>query len=205
MNQQGKYTGETIIGIMGEQLGLGQVVYSRPIFTANPDVQKKGVWFAAACDIENGNYIQPGDMPKYSGSNQLGVVVESATYSAITATHSGTETIILLKGYYSPGVMWRPGPTPSYPFWGEYATQSGYYFTPPGANCGGPLYLMQKEMTMDGYVKDTRGAFANYTPNSTALGVPGATQGALRIVGYCYSLNYPYVVRFDPDNTWIEF
>ena len=212
MNQQGRYAGETILGIIGEPVGLGQVVHSRSFATANPEVQKRGVWFPVGADTQNTIYIQPGDQPKWASSNQLGVVVQAATYSEITATHSGTETVILLKGYYSPGVMWRPGPTPSYPFWDQYATQSGYYFTPPGANCGGPLYLTPKEMTNtifeDGtfstYTKDTRGGFSNFLPTNTQLG-GGATQGAARIVGYCYDLNYPYVVRFDPDNTWIEF
>ena len=86
---------------------------------------------------------------------------------------------------------------------------SGYYYTPPGANTGGPLYIMPEILTMagTGATKSTIGAFSNYLPTSTALGYgnAGATQGAARIIGYAYDLNPPYVVRFDPDNTWIEF
>jgi hypothetical protein len=201
-NELGRYTGETIIGTIGENVGLGQIVYSRTITTANPDVIKKGVWFPAACDILNEIIIQPGDQPKWAGSNQLGVVVEAATYSAITSTQSGTQTTILLKGYYSPGLMVQPGSTSSNP--------DGYYYVSPGTSCGGPLYLMPKitKLYPGTPSKDTRGGFSNYLPNSSALGGGpdmGATQGAARIIGYAFDLNYPYVVRFEPDNTWIEF
>ena len=195
-NEQGRYTGETVTGVIGEPVGLGQVVYSRTIPTTNPIVEKKGVWFAASCDELNEIVISPGDMPKYVGSNQLGVVVETATYSAITATHSGTETIILLKGYYAPGFMSRPGESSG--------LQDGYYYASPGTNCGGPLYLMPKQVISGTYSKNTKGAFASYLPNSGFIGI-GATQGAVRILGYVHDMNYPYVVRFEPDNTWIEF
>jgi len=204
-NEQGRYTGETVTGIIGEPVGLGQIVYSRSLQTPFPGVEKKGFWFVAACDILNTIYIQPGDQPKWAGSNQLGVVVEAATFSPITSTFSGTETTILLKGYYSPGLMTYPGVTTSFP--------DGYYYASPGANCGGPLYLLGKELTMTNFIdgtfstttNDTRGGFSNFLPNSPSLGQNGATQGAVRIIGYAHDLEYPYVVRFEPDNTWIEF
>jgi hypothetical protein len=197
MAQQGQYTGETITGVIGEDVGLGQIVYSRTISTTNPDVQNRGIWFPASCDELNEIVISPGDMPKYVGSNQLGVVVQAASYSAITSTQSGTETIIMLKGYYSPGFMARPGETPG-------LTAGGYYYSSPGTNCGGPLYLMPKQVVNGTYSGSTKGSFASFLPNSEFIGV-GATQGAIRILGYVYDMNYPYIVRFDPDNTWIEF
>ena len=201
-NEVGRYTGETIIGRIGAPVGLGQIVYSRSLSTSNPDVIYKGVWFPVGCDTLNTIFIQPGDQPKWASSNQLGVVVEAATYSAITTTQSGTLTTIMLKGYYSPGFMTFPGNT--------YSTDTGYYYAAPGANCGGPLYIMPEMITMaggGGATKSTIGAFSNFLPTSTALGYgnAGATQGAARIIGYAYDLNFPYVVRFDPDNTWIEF
>lgn len=193
-NEQGRYVGETITGIIGENVGLGQVVYSRTIATTNPIVQNKGVWFPVSADEENEVWIQPGLMPKYVGSNQLGVVVQAATYSAITATQSGTETTILLKGYYSPGFMAYPGVDSGVP--------DGYFYWSPGAACGAPLYLLPKEIVSGTYSRDSRGGFSCFLPGSTQL---GATQGAVRIVGYAHDINYPYVVRFEPDNTWIEF
>jgi hypothetical protein len=200
-NEVGRYVGETIIGRIGSNVRLGQVVYSRSISTSNPDVQKKGVWFPVGCDTLNTIFIQPGDQPKWASSNQLGVVVEAATYSPITSTQSGTETTILLKGYYSPGRMSFPGSS---------FVDTGYYYTAPGANTGGPLYIMPEVLTMageGGATKSTVGAFSNFLPTSTALGYgnAGATQGAARIIGYTYDLNEPYVIRFEPDNTWIEF
>ena len=192
-NIQGRYTGETIIATIGETVGLGQIVYSRTISTTNPDVQNRGVWYSASCDELN--VASGGDMPKYVGSNQLGVVVKEASYSPITSTQSGTKTTILLKGYYSPGNMSRPGE----------ADSTGYYYSSPGTNCGGPLYLMPKQVVNGTYSKSTKGSFSSFLPNSSSIGTVGATQGALRILGYVYDMTYPYVVRFDPDNTWIEF
>ena len=199
-NEVGRYTGETIIGTIGAPVGLGQIVYSRSLSTSNPDVIRRGVWFPVGCDTGNTIFIQPGDQPKWASSNQLGVIVQAATYSEITATHSGTETTILLNGYFSPGHMTYPG--------GGGNTQSvdtGYYYASPGANCGGPLYIMPEITTLQGYgTKSTIGAFSNFLPNSPSLGI-GATQGAARIIGYAHDLNSPYVVKFNPDNTWIEF
>lgn len=196
-NEVGRYTGETVIGTIGAPVGLGQIVYSRSLSTSNPNVIRRGVWFPVGCDTENTIFIQPGDQPKWASSNQLGVVVQAASYSAITSTQSGTKTTILLKGYFSPGHMTYPGNTSS--------VDTGYYYAAPGANCGGPLYIMPN-VTGDGYgaTKSTVGAFSNFLPNSPSLGI-GATQGSARIIGYAYDLNFPYVVRFDPDNTWIEF
>ena len=196
-NIQGRYTGETIIATIGEDVGLGQIVYSRTIETTNTSVQKKGVWFPASCDELNDIYIEPGLMPKYVGSNQLGVVVQAASYSTISSTQSGTKTTILLKGYYSPGAMSRPGESPG------YITQPGYFYISPGAACGAPLYLIKGEVNNGGNVKDTRGAFSCWTPNNSRVG--GATAGVVRVIGYAYDITSPYVVKFDPDNTWIEF
>ena len=197
-NTQGRYTGETIIATIGADVGLGQVVYSRTISTTNPTVQDTGVWYPASADEENEVWIQPGLMPKYVGSNQLGVVVQAASYSAITSTQSGTKTTILLKGYYSPGFMAYPNAISG--------VDPGYFYAAPGAACGAPLYLLPKELVSGTYSRDTRGGFSCFLPSSTSLtGITGATQGAVRIIGYAYSIDYPYVVRFDPDNTWIEF
>jgi hypothetical protein len=193
-NEQGRYTGETVTGIIGENVGLGQVVYSRTISTTNPDVQNRGVWFSVSANEENETWIVPGLMPKYVGSNQLGVVVQAATYSEITATQSGTETTILLKGYYSPGFMAYPNV--------ESGVEPGYFYASPGAACGAPLYLLPREVVSGTYSRDTRGGFSSFLPSYPGI---GATQGAVRIIGYAYDLNYPYVVRFEPDNTWIEF
>jgi len=193
-NEQGRYTGETVTGIIGEDVGLGQVVYSRTISTTNIEVQNRGVWYPASCDEQNEVWIFPGLMPKYVGSNQLGVVVQAASYSAITSTQSGTETTILLKGYYSPGFMAYPNV--------ESDVQPGYFYWSPGAACGAPLYLLPREIVSGTYSRDTRGGFSCFLPSHSGI---GATQGAVRIVGYAYDINYPYVVRFDPDNTWIEF
>lgn len=203
-NEQGRYVGETVIGTIGEDVGLGQVVYSRAIDTTNTELNKHAVWFQASCDEQNLVYIQPGLMPKYSGSNQLGVVVQAASYSAITSTQSGTKTLILLKGYYSPGFMSRPGYEET-----SGITQSGYFYTSPGAACGAPLYLIRSEITDYGpypkglVTKNTKGAFACFSPTSDQVG--GATAGVARVIGYAQDLVYPYVVKFDPDNTWIEF
>lgn len=206
-NEQGRFTGETIDGIIGEDVGLGQVVYSKTITTTNPIVEDRAVWYPVSADEENEAWITPGLMPKYVGSNQLGVVVIAASYSAITSTQSGTETTILLKGYYSPGFMAYPGIDPG--------VQPGYFYAAPGVACGAPLYLLPRELSatrfVDGtfstFTKDTRGGFSSFLPNSISLNgeYPGATHGAVRIIGYAHDLNYPYVVRFDPDNTWIEF
>jgi hypothetical protein len=190
-NTQGRYTGETIIATIGADVGLGQVVYSRTISTTNPTVQDTGVWYPASADEQNEVWIQPGLMPKYVGSNQLGVVVQAASYSAITSTQSGTKTTILLKGYYSPGNMSYPGDPDT----------GGYFYANPGVACGAPLYLLPKEITY-GVTKNTKGGFSCFLPSHSGI---GATQGAVRIIGYAYSIDYPYVVRFDPDNTWIEF
>jgi hypothetical protein len=203
-NIQGRYTGETIIGTIGEDVGLGQVVYSRTISTTNPDIQNRGVWFAASADEINEVWIEPGLMPKYVSSNQLGVVVQAASYSTISSTQSGTKTTILLNGYYSPGFMARPGEPDTNP------DMTGYFYAAPGAACGAPLYLLPKEITaldpfypFDPITKNTKGGFSCWVPTSDRVG--GATAGAVRIIGYAYDITYPYVVRFDPDNTWIEF
>ena len=203
-NEVGRYTGETIIGRIGATVSLGQIVYSRSLGINNPDVEKKAVWFPVAADILNTIFIQPGDQPKWASSNQLGVIVEAATFSPITFTQSGTETTILLNGYFSPGHMQYPGSTYS---------DTGFYYAGPGANTGGPLYLLGKELTMTVFIggtfstvtKDTRGGFSNFLPSSASLGQNGATQGAVRIIGYAHDINAPYVVKFNPDNTWIEF
>ena len=193
-NTQGRYTGETIIATIGADVGLGQVVYSRTISTTNPTVQDTGVWYPASADEQNEVWIVPGLMPKYVGSNQLGVVVQAASYSAITSTQSGTKTTILLKGYYSPGFMAYPNV--------ESGVEPGYFYASPGAACGAPLYLLPREVVSGTYSRDTRGGFSCFLPSHSGI---GATQGAVRIIGYAYSIDYPYVVRFDPDNTWIEF
>ena len=199
-NEVGRYTGETVIGTIGSPVGIGQLVYSRSLQTPFPGVEKKGFWFPVGCDTLNTIYIQPGDQPKWASSNQIGVVVRVDPYLPISSTFSGTKATILLKGYFAPGRMSYPGsPTPD----------TGYYYTSPGANCGGPLYIMPEILTMagTGATKSSIGAFSNFLPTSTSIGYgnAGATQGSARIIGYAYDLEEPYVVRFDPDNTWIEF
>jgi hypothetical protein len=178
-NEQGRFTGTTIIATIGETVGLGQIVYSREElpWTGNPELLAKGIWYKAASDLI---YAQGTEGPLYAGMNQLGVVVEAATYSPITSTQSGTKTTILLDGYYSPGVM-----------------GSGGYSTGAGLS-GGSVYLMPQNGT--GVVSNPDGSLgcvSNYTPS-----YHGAKEGVERVIGYYWDLVYPYVIKFQPDNSW---
>jgi hypothetical protein len=183
-NEQGRFTGTTIIATIGETVGLGQVVYSKEIAGPVPsDLVGRGIWFKAASDH---SYTQTAEAYMYDGMNQIGVVVEAATYSTISATESGTTTTILLDGYYSPGLLG----------FGGYATGEGL--------CGGPLYLMPNSGTpdtrrlQDGSNPDgTLGCVSNNPPSYY-----GATEGVERVIGYYWDLTYPYVIRFSPDNSW---
>lgn len=177
-NEQGRYIGTTITATIGEDVGLGQIVYSRELSTAvPPELLGKGIWFKAASDH---SYTQGAEGYIYDGMNQIGVVVEAATYSPISLTQSGTTTTILLDGYYSPGLVG----------FGGYATGEGL--------AGLPLYLMPNSGTNNsrsGSNPDgTLGCVSNYTPTYY-----GATEGVVRVIGYYWDMTYPYVIRFSPD------
>lgn len=193
-NEQGRYLGETIEAPIGADVGLGQVLYCKTVIVNNPEIDKKGVWFPVCADEINEIIIQPGESPKWTGSKQLGVAVIAASASPITATMSGTNTTILLNGYYSPGEMYIPtGASQSLP--------DGYFLSQPGAICGSPLYLTPGVIGYEGYATASGyGGFSCFQPTYF-----GATQGVYRVIGYAQDLNYPYVVRFAPDLTWIEF
>jgi hypothetical protein len=191
MAQQGQYVGETVFGKIAENVGLGQVVYASSLpFTPMPaDMVGKSVWRVADANIINdrrfeGDTLQPG-------YQQLGIALEAATASAITATQSGTEITILLKGYYSPGLMaYTPGPTNS----GGFCNGS--------IDPGTPMYVMPK---FHDYGRNSAGCISGTPPYRVEL-EPGVylTQSIVRIIGYGYDCNFaPYVVRFDPDNTWM--
>jgi hypothetical protein len=179
-NEQGRFTGTTIIATIGETVGLGQVVYSKELPADGnlpPELIAKGIWFKASSDYI---YTTGTEGPLYAGMNQLGVVVEAATYSTISSTQSGTKTTILLDGYYSPGVMGSGG----------YSTGSGL--------SGGSVYLMPQNGT--GVVSNPDGSLgcvSNYTPS-----YHGAKEGVERVIGYYWDLVYPYVIKFQPDNSW---
>ena len=182
-NEQGRFTGTTIIATIGETVGLGQVVYSkRAPGTLPPELVEKGVWYKAASDH---SYVQNASGYMYDGMNQIGVVVEAATYSPISATQTGTTTTILLDGYYSPGLIGYGG-----------------YFNGEGI-VGGPLFLMPNGgpdslRFQDGSNPDgTLGCLSDKTPL-----IYGATEGVERVVGYIWDLSYPYVIKFQPDNSW---
>jgi hypothetical protein len=187
-NEQGRFTGTTIIATIGETIGLGQIVYSKelPADGNLPDeLIGKGIWFKASSD-----YIYTTDVegPKYAGMNQLGVVVESATYSIISRTQSGTKTTILLDGYYSPGVM------------GIYGGVGPGYSTGEGI-VGGPVYLMPQNGT--GVVSNPDGSLGCVSFRTPLY--HGAIEGVERVVGYYWDLVYPYVIKFQPDNSWVLY
>ncbi len=169
-NEQGRYVGETIVGVIGEDVGLGQVLYckSAPL---GSDINT-GVWYVASSD---GDYVEPYRW--ISGQNQLGISLTAASASTISSTQSGTQIDILLKGYYAPG---------TFPF--------GGYCYGDIAN-GSPLYLMPENIP--GY--NTRGCIDGQKPTYY-----GATQGVYRVIGYAYDIVNPFVIRFEPDKTWIE-
>ena len=179
-NEQGRFTGTTIIATIGETVGLGQVVYSKELPTDGnlpPELIGKGIWFKASSDYI---YNSDAEGPKYAGMNQLGVVVEAATYSTISSTQSGTKTTILLDGYYSPGVMG----------FGGYSTGEGL--------SGGSIYLMPQNGT--GVVSNPDGSLgcvSYYTP-----AYHGAKEGVVRVLGYYWDIVSPHVIRFQPDNSW---
>ena len=182
-NEQGRFTGTTIIATIGEDVSLGQIVYSKQIAGSVPaDLDGRGIWFKAASDH---SYVQTTEEYIYDGMNQLGVVVEAASYSTISSTQSGTTTTILLDGYYSPGLLG----------YGGYATGEGIV--------GAPLYLMPNSgpdnlKYQDGTNPDgTLGCLSNHQPSYY-----GATEGVVRVVGYYWDLTYPYVIRFSPDMSW---
>lgn len=187
-NEQGRYTGTTILATIGEDVGLGQIVYTKAAPDPLPvELQAKGVWYKASSDYI---YGYASDGPHFAGMNQLGVVVEAASYSTISPTQSGTKTTILLDGYYSPGLMGGSS------FGGKdgYSTGEGV--------CGAPVYLMPKDGT-GAFVPNpdgTLGCIGNYAP-----AYYGATQGVVRVIGYYWDLTYPFVVRFTPDMTWIQY
>lgn len=178
MAEQGKYTGETIMGTIGESVGLGQVVYSTAFVGPQPaDIIDRGVWCPVSSDVI---YTYDSEGPKFEGINQLGIVLEAATYSPITLTQSGIKVKILLQGYYAPGLLGYDGYFDGY------------------ARIGAPMYLMPNYI--DYGATDASGCLSGLRPASF-----GATQGVVRVVGYVWDLSYPYVIRFDPDNTWIEY
>jgi hypothetical protein len=182
-NEQGRYTGTTIIGTVGETVGLGQLVYTRELPADGnlpDDLIGRGVWFKASSDYV---YTTNAEGDKYAGMNQLGVVVEAATYSTISRTQSGTKTTILLDGYYSPGLMGSGG----------YSTGEGL--------CGGSVYLMPQNGT--GVVSNPDGSLGCISYYSPAY--HGATQGVVRVIGYYWDMVYPFVIRFQPDMTWIQY
>jgi hypothetical protein len=180
-NEQGRYTGTTIIATIGETIGLGQIVYSKELPTDGnlPDeLIGKGVWFKASSDYI---YTTGAEGPIYAGMNQLGVVVEAATYSIISRTQSGTKTTILLDGYYSPGLMG----------FGGYSTGEGI--------SGAPLYLMPQNSGVSN-PDGSLGCISFHTPL-----YHGATEGVERVLGYYWDIVYPYVIKFKPDNSWILY
>lgn len=168
-NEQGRYVGETIIGVIGEDVGLGQVLYCSSSPAGTP--YTTGAWYVASAD---GDYLAPHGW--ISGQNQLGISLTAASASPITTTQSGTEIPILLSGYYSPGV------------------QGGGGYCLGNLLVGGPMWLAPKNVMSD----NTSGMIDGNTPV-----YHGATQGVYRIVGYCYDEQTPFVIRFEPDKTWI--
>ena len=188
MAQQGQYVGETVLGTIIENVGLGQVIYasSNTGVPMPPELIGKSIWRVAHANIIEGERVP--------GYQQLGIALEAATASAITATQSGTEIKILLKGYYSPGLM--------------YYLPSGLDPTNYGGFCNGvidpgtPMYVMPK---FHDYGRNSAGCVSGTPPYRVEL-EPGVylTQSIVRIIGYGYDCNFaPYVVRFDPDNTWM--
>jgi|LakMenEpi03Aug12_release.lakeMendotaPanAssembly.Ray.scaffolds.fasta_scaffold1360526_1 hypothetical protein len=95
MATQGQFVGDTVLGIIAEDVGLGQIVY----MGANPadPFYDKGIWYVAYADR------QQGGTDFWYGQNQLGIALQAATATPVSTTQSGTEIQILLKGYYSPG------------------------------------------------------------------------------------------------------
>ena len=183
-NEQGRFTGTTVIATIGEDVNLGQVVYCRELPADGnlpPDLIGRGVWFKAAADhsyTQSEGYI-------YDSMNQLGVVVEAASYSTISLTQSGTTTTILLDGYYSPGLLG----------FGGYATGEGFV--------GSPLYLMPNSGPDALRIQD--GVNADGILGCVSWKEPdyyGATEGAVRVIGYYWDIVYPYVIRFSPDMSW---
>lgn len=183
MATQGQYVGESVIGTIGENVGLGQVLYctGSPTPTPTDPFGSKGVWYVASA---NGDFISPADggVGWISGANQLGIALQAATASPMSITQSGTQITILLKGYYSPGLVG----------FGGYC-----YGT---LNNGSPIYLMPSSIPGDGPGgTNTSGCVDGMRPTEF-----GATQGVYRVVGYAYDIVYPYIIRFEPDKTWIE-
>lgn len=220
-NEQGRYIGETVIGTIGENVGLGQVLYCTPVSGPAPsDLQYKGIWKVASADLGDlyagyNPYWQQtnpnlNDGWEYSSSStaQLGIAVEVGTYSTISATESGTQINILLKGYYSPGYLQDP-----------LFGQKGY--CDGNITEGKPVFLMPS--WVDGAATDSKGVItqgqplplSNYTWNggqtfssptgSVVLKTSCATQSVVRVLGYAYDINYPYVIRFEPEKSWYEF
>ena len=174
-NAQGRYTGETIDGTIVENVGLGQILYCTGVGSIPTPIDpygSKGVWRVASA---NGYYLNPDGW--ISGQNQLGIALQAATASPLSITQSGTQTTILLKGYYSPGTLG----------FGGYCNGN--------LNNGSPLYLMPNST---GAINST-GCLDGKKPTFY-----GATQGVYRVVGYAFDLVSPYIIRFDPDLTWIE-
>lgn len=176
MATQGQYIGETVLGTIGEDVGLGQVLYlkSAPLGTT----LTHGVWYAASAD---GDYVSPTGY--VAGQFQLGIATEAATASTISSTQSGTQIPILLRGYYSPGVA----PAGSF---GGYCNGN----LQPGA----PMWLMPGTIHSD--PTNYKGCIDGEKPTTY-----GATHGVFRLIGYCYDEQSPFIIRFDPDLTWIEF
>jgi hypothetical protein len=172
MATQGQFIGDTVLGIIAEDVGLGQVVYMG-VNAADP-LYDKGIWYVAYADK-----VQGGTDHWY-GQNQLGIALQAATATPVTSTQSGTEIQILLKGYYSPGVA-------------GFGGYSG------SINEGHPVYL-------DAQITATASSdYPNKGVITTDLPTKKSKNAIIRVVGYGYNNNSPYVVRFEPDKTWIEY
>lgn len=167
MAQQGQYTGDSVFGVIGEDVGLGQIVYSKAF---PDDAYTTGVWYVATAD---GGITNPAE------HHQLGVAVEAGTYTPISTTQSGTQITILLKGYYSPGQV----------------GSGGYCYG--NLTEGAAVYLMNS----NAYGATTSGCIDGNLPLS---GFNPATSSIVRIIGYCYDIETPYIIRFEPDKGWIE-
>lgn len=220
-NEQGRYVGETITGVIGEDVGLGQILYCVSISgSAPPDLLYKGIWKVASADLGdisknyNGNWqidnpnLNDGWEYSSTSNKQLGVALQAASYSTISSTQSGTSITILLKGYYSPGLIQDPA-----------FGQRGY--CDGNITEGRPVYLMPS--WSDGASTDTKGCLSQYQPlplssytwasgatyssptGSVVFKTSCATQSIGRVVGYAWDTNYPYVIRFEPEKSWYEY
>jgi len=180
MAQQGQYVGESVLGTIVENVGLGQVLYCTGVGSIPTPIDpfgSKGVWRVASA---NGTYFDPESYVVggwISGQNQLGIALEAATASPLSITQSGVQIPILLSGYYSPGQL----------NFGGYCNGN--------LNNGSPIYLMPNSTG----ATNSTGCVDGFKPTHY-----GATQGVYRVVGYAYDLVYPYIIRFEPDKTWIE-